>query len=119
MKVVKSAWPMLLAILVARELPAQPAYDAINDPPHLYNERRPRDKFTRLRDDIESGKIPLDRTSEKAFLVSLLQVLDVPASSQTLVFSTTSLQLSRISPANPRHLFQRRSLCRLHPGWPD
>ena len=86
-------------------LPAQPAYDAINDPPHNYNQRRPKDKFTRLQDDIESGKIPLDRTSEKAFLVSLLKALDVPVSSQTLVFSTTSLQLSLISVSNPRAIY--------------
>ncbi len=47
----------------------------------------------------------LDRTSEKAFLVSLLQRLKVPASSQTLVFSTTSLQLRFISPSNPRAIY--------------
>jgi hypothetical protein len=105
MRVVKSIWPVLLVIGFARALPAQPAYDAINDPPHNYNQRRPRDKFTRLQDDLESGKISLDRTDEKAFLVSLLKALDVPASSQTLVFSTTSLQLSRISPANPRAIY--------------
>src|SRR5204862_3933954 len=33
------------------------------------------------------------------------KILDVPVSSQTLVFSTTSLQLSLISPSNPRAIF--------------
>ena len=47
----------------------------------------------------------LDRSSEKAFLVSFLKILDVPVSSQTLVFSTTSLQLSLISPSNPRAIY--------------
>jgi hypothetical protein len=101
----KSIWPALLAIVTAGYLPAQPAYDAIYDPPHNYNERRPADKFTRLLDDIQSGKIPLDRTNEKAFLLSLLKLLDIPVSSQTLVFSTTSLQLSLISAANPRAIY--------------
>ncbi len=105
MRALKSIWPVLLAIVSAGNLPAQPAYDAINDPPHNYNERRPRDKFTRLQDDIETGRIPLDRSSEKAFLASLLKVLDVPVSSQTLVFSTTSLQLSLISSSNPRAIY--------------
>ena len=105
MNVANCIWPALLSILITGNLSAQPAYDAINDPPHNYNQRRPKDKFTRLQDDIESGKIPLDRTSEKAFLVSLLKALDVPVSSQTLVFSTTSLQLSRISPSNPRAIY--------------
>ena len=95
----------MLAFIAVVSLPAQPAYDAINDPPHNYNERRPRDKFTRVQDDIESGKIPLDRSNEKAFLVSLLKVLDIPVSSQTLVFSTTSLQLSLISSSNPRAIY--------------
>lgn len=95
----------MLACIAAGHLAAQPAYDAINEPPHRYNERRPADKFTRLQNDLESGRIPLDRSTEKAFLVSLLKVLDVPASSQTLVFSTTSLQLSLISPANPRAIY--------------
>lgn len=101
----QSIWPVLLAVVTAGYLPAQPAFDAINDAPHHYNERRPADKFTRLQDDIESGRIPLDRSSEPAFLVSLLKVLEVPVSSQTLVFSTTSLQLSLISSSNPRAIY--------------
>jgi hypothetical protein len=101
----RSIWPALLAVLSVGYLPAQPAYDAIYDPPHSYNEKRPQDKFTRLRDDIESGKILLDRSSELAFLRSLLKALDIPVSSQMLVFSTTSLQLSLISPSNPRAVF--------------
>jgi hypothetical protein len=47
----------------------------------------------------------LDRGSEKAFVGSVLRALDIPASSQMLVFSTTSLQLSLISPSNPRALY--------------
>lgn len=84
---------------------AEPTFDEINEPPHNYLQRRPADKFTQLRDDLESGIIPLDRSSEKAFVFSLLQALDIPVSSQMLVFSTTSLQLSLISPANPRALY--------------
>lgn len=83
----------------------QPAYDDIEAPPHSYWKRTPRDPFTRLKADFESGKLPLDRSTEQAFLLSVLQALDVPVSSQMLVFSTTSLQLSLISPANPRALY--------------
>ena len=54
---------------------------------------------------MESGRIPLDQSGEKAFVVSLLKALQIPASSQMLVFSTTSLQLSLISPSNPRALY--------------
>lgn len=102
----KCLWGVLIATVgLALNVPAQPAFDAIDEPPHLYFQRRPQDKFSQMRDAIEAGRIPLDRSSEKAFLISLLKALDVPASSQLLVFSTTSLQLSLISRANPRALY--------------
>ena len=84
---------------------AQPSYQDIDEPPHRYRQRTPQDRFTKMMEGFESGKIILDRGSEKAFLLSLLKVLEIPASSQMLVFSTTSLQLSLISPANPRALY--------------
>ena len=83
----------------------QPQFHEIDQPPHNYRQRAPQDGFTRLKDDFESGRIALDRGSEKAFVLSVLQALGIPASSQMLVFSTTSLQLSLISPANPRALY--------------
>lgn len=73
--------------------------------PHLYLEKVPQDRFSKLKPEIESGKISLDRTSEHAFLRSLLNLLEVPVTSQMLVFSTTSLQLSLISPRNPRAIY--------------
>jgi hypothetical protein len=73
--------------------------------PHRYYSRPPQDRFARLRKEIEVGRVKLDRSGEKAFLASLLAALEIPASSQMLVFSTTSLQLSLITPANPRALY--------------
>jgi hypothetical protein len=97
----------ILFLLLANSgfLPAQSSYQDINEPPHNYRQRTPQDRFTQLKDRFESGQIPLDRSSEKAFVLSVLQALDIPASSQMLVFSTTSLQLSLISPSNPRALY--------------
>jgi hypothetical protein len=97
-----------IAILTAASVVAasdHPAYHDIDQPPHNYEQRSPRDRFTRLTSGFESGEIALDRSSEKAFVVSVLKALEIPASSQMLVFSTTSLQLSLISPANPRALY--------------
>lgn len=88
----------------ADETNAPPTYRDINGPPHHYRTRTPRDRFTRELETIEKDP-RLDRSSEKAFLVSFLKVLGVPASSQTLVFSTTSLQLQFISPSNPRAIY--------------
>ncbi|HVK59605.1 MAG TPA: hypothetical protein VM735_12550, partial [Candidatus Kapabacteria bacterium] len=73
--------------------------------PHHYYTKVPQDRFTRLQKEINAGKVVLDRSSEKAFVTSLLRALEIPASSQMLVFSTTSLQLSLITPANPRALY--------------
>jgi hypothetical protein len=84
---------------------AQPNYDEIDEPPHNYRKRTPQDRFTKLKGDLESGRIGLDQSGEKAFVLSLLKALDIPATSQMLVFSTTSLQLSLISPSNPRALY--------------
>ena len=96
---------ILLCLFAARAALALPGYDEIDQPPHNYWQRPLNDRFTRLKDDLESGRIALDRSGEKAFLVSLLKTLGIPATSQMLVFSTTSLQLSLISPRNPRALY--------------
>lgn len=77
----------------------------LSAPPHRYFDRPSDDRFARLQKEIESGSVALDRSGEKAFLLSLLRALEVPASSQMLVFSTTSLQLSLITPGNPRALY--------------
>ncbi len=82
-----------------------PTYRDFDRPPHSYWQRPLKDRFTLLKQDLESGRLSLDRSSEKAFLLSLLQALQVPASSQMLLFSTTSLQLSLINPGNPRALY--------------
>lgn len=73
--------------------------------PHRYFQRTPRDRFSRLIPDLAEGRVPLDRSSERALVRSLLKALDIPESSQLLVFSNTSLQLSLIHPGNPRALY--------------
>ena len=74
-------------------------------PEHDYWNRPLNDPFTKLKDDLEQGRMNLDESSEKAYLESLLEALKIPVSSQMLVYSTTSLQLSLISPRTPRALY--------------
>jgi hypothetical protein len=97
--------PTLLGAASLGAASAQPDYSDIDEPPHNYRQRDLRDRFTLLKGDFEAGRIELDRSSEKAFLLSVLRVLEIPVTSQMLVFSTTSLQLSLISPSNPRALY--------------
>jgi len=99
---------LLLLIAAAAARPARAEREPWQDfsaAPHDYWTRPLTDRFSLMRDDLSSGKIPLDHRSEKAFVTSLLQALQVPASSQMLVFSATSLQLSLISTRNPRALY--------------
>jgi hypothetical protein len=84
------------------------------EPPHEYLKRTPTDRFTKLKADIETGKVRLDHTNPKTYLVSLLQTLGISRFTQTLVFSTTSLQLSRISPENPRAIYFNEDI---YVGW--
>lgn len=105
---------LLLPICFATAASAEPGFRDIDAPPHRYSARTPQDRFTRLKGDIESGKIALDRGSERAFVQSLLAALDVPVSSQMLVFSNTSLQLRLISPRNPRAIYFTDDL---YVGW--
>ena len=80
-------------------------FSDLEHPAHRYTQRTPRDRFTLLKPALESGQAIPGWASDKDFLVKLLNFLSVPASSQMLVFSTTSLQLSLISPANPRAIY--------------
>ncbi|MGK0187687.1 MAG: hypothetical protein ACI9R3_003476 [Verrucomicrobiales bacterium] len=77
----------------------------VDSPAHRYWDQPLRDPFTQFRAAVNAGKVALNRSSERAFVKSLLDALNVPVSSQMLVYSTTSLQLSRISPSNPRALY--------------
>jgi len=88
----------------AEETIALPTYQDFAAAPHNYRTRSLQDRFTLAMGGLENDP-RLDRSSEKAFLVSFLKRFGVPASSQMLVFSTTSLQLRFISPSNPRAIY--------------
>jgi hypothetical protein len=75
------------------------------DPPHSYYTRPPQDAFTLWSQRFQKHEVQLDFSSEKARLVSLLKALDVPVTSQLLVYSATSLQAGLIRPSNPRALY--------------
>src|SRR5438132_1006025 len=59
----------------------------------------------RLQKKIDSGEVKLQFDAQFGYLRSLLNELNVPESSQMLVFSKTSFQRERISPHSPRSLF--------------
>jgi hypothetical protein len=63
------------------------------------------DAVTRLNAKLTSGEVKLESKGPSGYLESLLKALDVPVSSQVLVFSKTSFQAPRIGPSNPRAIF--------------
>jgi hypothetical protein len=94
----------LLATALAFAGSAVAEYE-VDDPRHDYWKRPLTDPFTKLKGELEAGRAQLDTAGEKECLLSLLKALRIPATSQMLIFSTTSLQLSLISPRNPRALY--------------
>ncbi|MDF1738694.1 MAG: hypothetical protein P1U86_06015 [Verrucomicrobiales bacterium] len=81
------------------------SFSDIKAPEHGYWDRPLNDPFTRFKEQLEQGSIKLDYSSEKRFLTSLLKALNISESTQMLVYSTTSLQLSLISPKTPRAVY--------------
>jgi hypothetical protein len=70
-----------------------------------YSKTAPADPVAELGRQLEAGEIELAFRSENGYLESVLKALDVPVTSQMLVFSKTSFQAPRISPQNPRAIF--------------
>jgi len=77
----------------------------IEKPPINYSETEDDNRVTRLMAKLQSEQLELDYDSETGYLRSLLEALEVPESSQTLVFSKTSLQVQHISKRNPRAIY--------------
>ena len=65
----------------------------------------PSDPVARLAARLESGELELPTDPRLGPLPALLELLEIPVESQTLVFSRTSFQAKRISPERPRALF--------------
>ncbi|MEZ6137284.1 MAG: hypothetical protein R3C53_20535 [Pirellulaceae bacterium] len=74
-------------------------------PPINYFQSEPNDPVAQLVKQVEAGDVTLTEDPKTGYLVSLLRELKIPVSSQTLVFSKTSLQRHLISPSNPRAIY--------------
>jgi hypothetical protein len=71
-----------------------------------YSTRPVQDPVVRLNERIEQGEIQLAFDAlPRGYLPAVLKALDVPVSSQTLVFSENSLQRAHISKATPRAIY--------------
>ncbi len=73
--------------------------------PNVYSQTTGHNAATALNQRLANGEVQLEWQPTRGRLRALLKALAVPASSQTLVFSKTSLQRHRVSPKNPRALY--------------
>lgn len=81
-------------------------YIPYSDAPIFYRSNDINDPVTKLQRRLEQGETRLEfDSSAHGYLKSVLQKLDIPVSSQTLVFSKTSFQYPKISPEHPRALY--------------
>lgn len=73
--------------------------------PFHYWTAPPRDPVSRLQADLRSGAFRLPHESGPEALRALLDYFGISPASQVLVFSKTSAQNARISPAHPRAIY--------------
>lgn len=92
-------WSLVLAV------PVGAVTDLWELPPVKYSETEATDRLAELKKALEGGEAEWPQGGGLALLRFVLKKLEVPESSQALVFSRTSLQNERIGPANPRALY--------------
>jgi hypothetical protein len=103
----------LLATAAAARAQSTPDFE---QPPINYSTATPRDAVAQLQERLASGALVLTGRDEE-ILRTILRELHVPAESQVVVFSKTSLQRGRIHPATPRAIYFSDSV---YVGWvPD
>lgn len=97
----------LVLFTVAGAFGALKSEPAINlDAPAIrYSKAFFNDPIAQLNLKIERGEVHLKYNSPQGYLRFVFDALNVPIESQLVVFSKTSFQSDRITPANPRSIF--------------
>jgi len=95
---------LLLLIVAAGVLIAQTDAD-FDHGIIAYSKTAPTDPVAQLQHRLDSGEVTLKSDPHLGYLPSILRELNIPVSSQSLVFSKTSFQFTQIAPARPRALY--------------
>ena len=93
----------LLAAALAAQTP--PLFIPRLDDPRLHYYDAAHDAVSELQKRLDSGATQLEYSEKWGYLESVLKELKIPVSSQTLVFTKTSLQVNKISPDHPRAIY--------------
>jgi hypothetical protein len=92
----------ILLLLASMTLWAEEAYEEM---PVAYSLTKSQTKIDQLIGELNQKVLPKWIDAEESILPQLLKYLEVPISSQLLVFSATSLQRSLIHPETPRAIY--------------
>ena len=95
----------LTAIAAAAGQFADLSADLVREPAIAYFTTPASDRIARLNADLQRGAATLTFDPVQGYLPSVLEALGVPASSQLLLFTKSSVQASRINPRNPRAIY--------------
>jgi hypothetical protein len=80
-------------------------YVPFSDAPINYRSNDLHDPVANLQERLDAGQATLAFDDRQGYLKSVLEQLNIPVSSQTLVFSKTSFQYKKITPQTPRALY--------------
>lgn len=105
------SWSVVIGGLLVAALAAGPPGGAVRadfpyeQEPINYSKAPVNDPVAKLQAALDAGTARLEYEPHFGYLRSLLQELDTPVSSQSLVYSKTSFQRSRIAPRTPRAVY--------------
>ena len=109
----RGSWPVwILAGFLVMLIPVASSLRAQSDSDFdhgfiAYSKTAPTDPVARLQRRIDSGEVTLESEPRLGYLPAILRALNIPTSSQSLVFSKTSFQFTQIAPEPPASsLFQ-------------
>jgi len=86
-------------------LTERPFFSTRRHPSIAYSDSPTTDVVAELKRKVDEGSVRLPFEGRGGYLRPVMEALHVPAESQSVVFSKTSLQSHYISPSNPRAIF--------------
>lgn len=105
---------MLLLVAVRSTRPQSSLVLPVEDDAIRYFAPPKDDPVAQLQQRLDRGEAQLDYSFPGGYLLSVLKQLQIPVSSQMLVFSKTSFQQHRIAPETPRAIYFNDSA---YVGW--
>ena len=97
-------WHLTAMALILAAGPAAAQLQFESEPIN-YQDAPVHDRIAQLQQKVDDGEIQLSYEGRRGYLRDVLRLLEVPPSSQALVFSQTSFQLRKISPHRPRAVY--------------